>query len=336
MPGLAKAPLTRKCFGNVRYRLTNYGTPSNRQVNKTMTELGLTGRRYANLATANFQYILRNPVYYGLIRFHGEYYEGRHQPLISKALFDEVQAVMSNRSKPKSDRLKPYVYRGMFRCGECGRLITTERQKGNNYLRCTKWEVACSQRYVREDALTGQLTTALERVALPPEWADWMLAEAKTEQESKAEAVAVQVEVIKAKIKATDEHLDRLMTAYVEGVLSLAEYKEGKNKLMAEKRSCEEEKASVEQNLKTAFEPLTQLHFETAKTACKLAKDRNRRSETRLYQTQAPSDTRNVFNRELRFDLRRSWHRCGDQGSAPTIPRRQVATRYLLVKITQT
>ena len=63
---------------------------------------------------------------------------GKHEPIISKRLFDEVQAVMDSKSKPKTPQLKPYLYRGFFRCGECGCFITTEIQTGHNYLRCTK------------------------------------------------------------------------------------------------------------------------------------------------------------------------------------------------------
>jgi hypothetical protein len=75
---------------------------------------------------------------YGLLDSNGEFHEGKREPSISKRLFDEVQEVMRRKSKPKTPGLKPYLYRGLFRCGECRCLITTETPKGHNYLRCTK------------------------------------------------------------------------------------------------------------------------------------------------------------------------------------------------------
>jgi hypothetical protein len=75
---------------------------------------------------------------YGLLDFNGEFQEGKREPSISKRLFDEVQEVMRRKSKPKTPGLKPYLYRGLFRCGECGCFITRETQKGHNCLRCTK------------------------------------------------------------------------------------------------------------------------------------------------------------------------------------------------------
>ena len=64
------------------------------------------------------------------MRYNGEFFEGKHEPIITKRLFDEVQEVMRRKSKPQAKELKPYTYRGLFRCGECGCFITTQTQKG--------------------------------------------------------------------------------------------------------------------------------------------------------------------------------------------------------------
>jgi len=75
-------------------------------------------------------WILSNPFYYGHFKFKGEIYEGVHEPIITKKLFDSVQAVLVRRSKPwsKEKVIKPFL--GLFRCGECDMMITAERQKG--------------------------------------------------------------------------------------------------------------------------------------------------------------------------------------------------------------
>jgi hypothetical protein len=41
--------------------------------------------------------MLTNPVYYGHFRYGGEIHEGNHEALITKKLFDEVQAVLKRR-----------------------------------------------------------------------------------------------------------------------------------------------------------------------------------------------------------------------------------------------
>jgi hypothetical protein len=131
-----------------------------------------------SLTRAQFHRVLQNPIYCGLIHYGGETYAGKHEPIIAKPLFDAVQGVISNKSKPKTPTLKPYRYRGVFRCGECGCFITTETQKRHNYLHCTKRvKRDCSQPFVREERVAEQITDAIRSVALPAEWADWMLAE---------------------------------------------------------------------------------------------------------------------------------------------------------------
>ena len=44
--------------------------------------------------------------YYGTFRFNGELYEGSHEPIISKKLFDDVQQVMNNRGKKEEAKTR--------------------------------------------------------------------------------------------------------------------------------------------------------------------------------------------------------------------------------------
>jgi hypothetical protein len=158
------------------------------------------------------------------MRYNGEYYEGKHEPIITKKLFDQVQEVMRQKSKPKMRELKLYIYRGMFRCGECGCFITTETQKGHNYLRCTKRKIPCSQRYVREEIIAEQIKKEIQKVSLPDDWADWMIKELQKEKEQKAQSSRFFAQKIEKEIKKIDDKLDKLMNAYLENALSLEEY----------------------------------------------------------------------------------------------------------------
>ena len=92
------------------------------------------------------------------MRYNGEIYEGKHEPIITKKLFDSVSGSDEQENLNRRERdFKPYIYRGFFRCGECGCFITTETQKGHNYLRCTKRKNPCTQKYVREEIITSQI-----------------------------------------------------------------------------------------------------------------------------------------------------------------------------------
>lgn len=133
------ASLMRKVFE--AYATGNYTL---RRLQETFNALGLATKTGRSLAISNYQKMLKNPIYTGLMKYNGEMYEGKHEPIITKKLFDTCQEVMARKSKPKCPTLKPYIYRGLFRCGECGCFVTTETQKGHNYLHCTKRKVPCS------------------------------------------------------------------------------------------------------------------------------------------------------------------------------------------------
>ena len=65
---------------------------------------------------------------------------------------------------------------GFSMCGECGCFLTTETQKGHNYLRCTKRRGSCYQKYVREESMTEMIKEEIKKVSLPDEVADWLIA----------------------------------------------------------------------------------------------------------------------------------------------------------------
>ena len=159
--------------------------------------------------------------------------------------------MMRRKSKPQAKGLKPYTYRGLFRCGECGCFITTETQKGHNYLRCTKRKIPCSQKYVREEIIAEQI----KKVALPDDCANWMLAELEKEQKEKVQSSRFFAQKINDEIKAIDEKLEKLMNAYLENALSLEEYREVKNKLVNQKQLLKDELTVIEQKSDNRFEP---------------------------------------------------------------------------------
>ena len=245
-----KAPLIKKAF-----ELYTTGKYTLEEIRKIINNLGLRGRKGKLLSVSNYQYLLRNSFYSGIMRYNGEFFEGKREPIITKRLFDEVQEVMRRKSKPQAKGLKPYTYRGLFRCGECGCFITTETQKKHNYLRCTKRKVPCSQKYVREEIIAEQIKNEIQKVSLPDDCANWMLAELEKEQKEKVQSSRFFAQKINDEIKAIDEKLEKLMNAYLENALSLEEYREVKNKLVNQKQLLKDKLTVIEQKSDNRFEP---------------------------------------------------------------------------------
>ena len=242
------APLVRKTFE--AYATGNFTL---RQVRDRFNELGLKGKSDGALAVSNYQKLLKNPIYTGLMRYNGEIHEGKHEPIITKKLFDSVQEVMMRKSKPHSKVLKPYLYRGFFHC-VCGCFITIETQKGHNYLRCTKRKNPCDQKYVREEIITSQIQNEIKKVSLPDDWIKWMIEENRKDQSSEIQSSTLFTDNTKAEISLLDSKIEKLMTLYLESALSLEEYRETKSALVSSKQLLKEKLAAFEQKANNRFE----------------------------------------------------------------------------------
>jgi DNA invertase Pin-like site-specific DNA recombinase len=271
---------------------------------KTINGLGLTGRTGAPMSVSNFQYLLKNPFYCGLIRYNGEIYEGRHEPIISKKLFDEVQAVMSRKSKPNKKVSKYFVFRGLIHCGECGCLVTAEMQKGHAYYRCTKRKTACSQGYVREEVLRGQINEAIEKVSLPADWAASMIAELENERATNAQSADAFAQKLRGKIVVLDAKLSRLMDGYLSGAVALEEYQVAKSKIISDKQLLKDKITAFERKGVSWFEPAIQF-IKEAESASTLAKSDDNQN-AREFLEKIGSNFR-LAARRLDFSYAKEW-----------------------------
>ena len=226
------------------------------EIRKIINAAGLVGKKDKVLSVSNYQYLLKNPIYYGVIRYNGELYDGKHEPIITKKLFDRAQEVMRQKSKPKGRKLKSYIYRGVFRCGECGCFITTETQKGHNYLRCTKRKVACAQPYTREENISEQVRTEIQKVSLCSAWAEKCIAELENERVETAQAESSFAQKMRDELADTEGKLDTLLDLVLGNRISQEEYANKKHKLINRKKELQQDLATFERKSDNRFEPL--------------------------------------------------------------------------------
>jgi DNA invertase Pin-like site-specific DNA recombinase len=225
-----------------------------KEIRKIINNIGLVGKRNKLLSISNYQYLLTNPFYYGIMQYSGEQYEGKHEPIISKKLFEKVQEVMKQKSKPKTPELKPYVYRGVFHCGECGCFITTETKKGHNYLRCTKRKNDCSQKYLREEIMTEQIKKEIQKVSLSSDWAEKMIFHLENEKSQKAQSENSFAQELKDELKDCEQKLEILLDMILEKSISQDEYAVKKQKILNRKIEISEKLGIFEQKSNNRFE----------------------------------------------------------------------------------
>ena len=202
---------------------------------------------------------LANPFYYGYFRYTGELFEGIHEPLITKQLFDQVQTVLAQKGKPRVDPPVPKPFLGLLTCGGCGMSITAERKikfyKGTHrqvtyiYYRCTKKSkvIRCKERFIRQEELDKQLSELIETFALPADWADKILKRLDQEKKDTAQSAAAFVQSQRETVTAITSKLQFLVDAYLEQVIDRESYLQKKAELLSHKKSVEEKINSFEQ-----------------------------------------------------------------------------------------
>ncbi|MDD3607732.1 MAG: recombinase family protein, partial [Candidatus Moranbacteria bacterium] len=216
------------------------------------------------------KFILTNPFYYGVFRYKGDLYEGRHKPIVEKRLWDKVQRVIAERSHPQKAVSDPKPLCGLMHCGECGRMITAEVQKNHTYYRCTKKNTVCSQPYVREESVVAQLSDLLSGYAFPKSWVNEFLRHMKEDERKSAQKASAFVRELREKLQNLSQNLDRLTDLYVAQDIEREDYLSRRKSMISEKRTLEEKIARLEQDALSWLEPLKEW-LKDAQTLDKIA-----------------------------------------------------------------
>lgn len=126
--------------------------------------------------------ILRDRAYIGEIEHKGQWYPGKHEPLVDRTTFDRVQALLGGQVY----RSHEMTYAGdLITCGHCGHPITGERKTKKTkagerdyvYYRCTQYN-AKGHPHIRltESDLDKQVLTLFAKLRIEdPEVRDWVL-----------------------------------------------------------------------------------------------------------------------------------------------------------------
>jgi len=247
------------------------GTHTLETLAEFLAELGLETRHRTPLAKASISRMLTNRAYLGLVKHKGEYHEGRFEPILSATLFEAVQNVLLRRAKPrKSKQRHDFSFTGLLSCGECGSAITAQFSRGKcggiyRYYRCTKKNGVCSQKYLQEKDLAAQLKARLKSVALCDEWTKEMLNEVDKWEKKQVHSSQSFVQNLKSKLAETQEKLDKLVSAYIDGDIPKENYLVKKEGLLKQKVSLANDLEDFGRTGKNWLQPLRAWILDTNK-----------------------------------------------------------------------
>ncbi len=226
-----------------------------------LADHGIVTRNGTPLSKCAISGMLSNRAYLGLVKHHGEWFDGTFPPILSPDLFEAVQKRLSKRARPvKSKKHHDFPFTGLFRCGECGGMITAQWAKGHGglyrYYRCTKKNGKCAQGYMREAVLVAQVKAQLQNIVLPDDWIVSMSKQVDEWEREETVSSGSQLERMRGSERETQQKLDTLVGLYLDGDIPKEQYLKKKNDLLGQKVSLAHKMASARAERKNWVEPL--------------------------------------------------------------------------------
>jgi DNA invertase Pin-like site-specific DNA recombinase len=194
------------------------GKYSVREIARTARADGLVYRKSGGtVPTSTIHKILRNRIYSGDFDFDGTTYQGTHEPVVSRELWEQVQAILDGRGVKKTHRLKKmFPFSGLIKCGHCGCTMVGEVKKGRYvYYHCTGYKGKCPEPYTREEILEAKFTELMRGISFSKEvlaWVTLALRESHADQKKVHDdaAARLQREHRRAQERIDTMYLDKL------------------------------------------------------------------------------------------------------------------------------
>lgn len=167
------------------FELYATGQYSQLELCEIMYKKGLRGRRNKkHFSPQTLTGIFNNPIYYGLMRWGGMEGIGKHEPLIDKSLFDQVQHVSaSNNNFLIRKRKNSFLLRGFVFCPIHNRRLLADRNdlksgKTISYYRCSN-RGGCKSSYWNTEKLERKVANLLKQYEFSAEFIKMVRSHAK-------------------------------------------------------------------------------------------------------------------------------------------------------------
>ena len=186
--------------------MSNMGTP--KPIGQSVVEMGL-----------------KNPFYYGVMKYNGGRYPHRYEPLISKETFDEANQITESRwhggSVPKSDTKQLFATQGLLKCGVCGCSYSSYVRKNHTYIQCSTAKGYCDHRNVGEKKIMPQLVDIVSGLKMTQDAVNEILTDLKQKHDNEQyyfQAVIENAKTERDKLErrlsaAYEDKLDQRITA---------------------------------------------------------------------------------------------------------------------------
>ncbi len=187
--------------------------------------------------------ILRNPFYYGVFNHKGEIKQGNYEPLITKSLFDKVQAVLDDRGY-KHTRKFIYLFSGLLTCFHCGRpLRAISAKKRYKYYSCRNLACKCN---LKEEMVEEYFTKDLQDLEFDDNEAKQFLKAVTIFRQDLKSNRETQIKHVDLELTKLRQEKDRLLDLCLAGTVSEDAYKSKSSELVNKDKDLCERRMALE------------------------------------------------------------------------------------------
>lgn len=182
--------------------------------------------------------------------------------MVSVAEFETVQKMLDDKNTRPLDVLKPYSFRGLLTCSECGCMITAETKtkrfkngtsRQYTYYHCTR-KRPCSQKVnVRKEDLEQQFSDAIKKYTIHPKFKEWALEVLATQNELEAGDISAVLASQSRAIESSHQQVKRLIQMAASELISEGEFKQSKADLEQQIVQLEEEREDTKKRAESWY-----------------------------------------------------------------------------------
>lgn len=234
------------------------------------------------------QRVLSNPIYYGDFVWKSQRFPGRHQPLISKEIFNKVQTQMGFVKRSKLTKLN-FAFTNSMTCGHCGCAITAQEKRKKSglkyiYYHCTSGKGACDGvTYIREEKLNDWISAALLQVKVPDDIFEWTKKALQASHAQEREHHRKQIGLLEERYRTAHKKIDRAYEDKLEGLIEAEFWTAQNSRLNVELSQLEAQM--------TALRAANSAYLEKGVHLMELA-----RQAPTLFKTMTPDEKRAIVN----------------------------------------
>ena len=253
------------------FRLYAAGQHSLTEVHEEMN------RRGFEISRTGIETMLKNPVYMGKILWKDVMYEGKHDPIVSPALFKKVQAVFAKNNTAGSHAWKyAHHLKGCLTCGTCGARMSymLVKKKQHGYFYCLgkhRRRTECDEPYVSVESIEAQVEELFRGIKIPQEFHSGIAEEIETEIASREKDRAGSTKFLSKRLDALTRKREKLLELWYQEAIDLAKFK-------SEQEKIDEEMKAISRELDVQTDELRETR-DVLDVALKLAKNVGRSFE---------------------------------------------------------